>query len=142
MVVSPRKAFYLPQFIENPHTLTDIFTTRHITPKHQKLTVAKTLLSRVNTHITDNTQKHSELQNISSTLRLNGFPTRTTFLTSRQPRSQNTQYIHFISMPYIQCSCAIEFLQLDAIFGSREPKTNRNSAKHNLFSNCRIFAFN
>ena len=38
------------------------------------------------------------------------------------------------------CSCAIEFLQLDAIFGSREPKTNRNSAKHNLSSDCRIFA--
>ena len=40
------------------------------------------------------------------------------------------------------CSCAIEFLQLDAIFGSREPKTNRISGKHNLSSNCRIFAFN
>ena len=61
-----------------------------------------TLLSRVNTHITDNTQKHSKLQNIRSTLRLNGFPTRTTFLTSRQPRSQNTQYNHFTSIPYIQ----------------------------------------
>ena len=76
------------------------YTSHH--PKHQKLTVAKTLLSRVNTHITDNTQKHSELQNIRSTLRLNGFPTRTTFLTSRQPRSQNTQYNHFTSIPYIQ----------------------------------------
>ena len=38
------------------------YTSHH--PKHQKLTVAKTLLSRVNTNITDNTQKHSELQNI------------------------------------------------------------------------------
>ena len=53
-------------------------------PKHQKLTVAKTLFSRVYTH---NTQKHSELQKISSTLRLNGFPTKTTFLAFRQPRS-------------------------------------------------------
>ena len=76
------------------------YTSHH--PKHQKLTVAKTLLSRVDTHITDNTQKHSEPQNIRSTLRLNGFPTRTTFLTSRQPRSQNTQYNHFTSIPYIQ----------------------------------------
>ena len=76
------------------------YTSHH--PKHQKLTVAKTLLSRVNTHITDTTQKHSELQNIRSTLRLNGFPTRTTFLTSRQLRSQNTQYNHFTSIPYIQ----------------------------------------
>ena len=70
--------------------------------RNQKLTVAKTLLSTVNTHITDNTQKHSELQNIRSTLRLNGFPTRATFLTSRQPRSTNTQYNHFTSFPYIQ----------------------------------------
>ena len=66
------------------------------------LTVAKTLLNRINTHITGNTQKRSELQNIRSILRLNGFPTRTTFLTSRQPRSQNTQYNHFTSIPYIQ----------------------------------------
>ena len=65
------------------------YTSRH--PKHQKLTVAKTLLSRVNTHITDNTQKHSELQNIRSTLRLNGFPTRTTFLPdSHALRISNT----------------------------------------------------
>ena len=65
------------------------YTSHH--SEHQKLTVTKTLLSRVNTHMTDNTQKHSELQNIhSSILRRNRFPTRTTFLTSRQPRSQNT----------------------------------------------------
>ena len=77
--------------------------TNHVTsPQTSKLTVAKTLLSRVNTHITDNTQKHSELQNIRSTLRLNGFPTRTTFLTFRQPRSQNRQYNHFTSIPYMQ----------------------------------------
>ena len=71
-------------------------------PKHQKLTVAKTPFSKVKTHITDNTQKHSELQNIHSTLRLNGFPTRTTFLTCGQPLSQNTQYNHFTFIPYIQ----------------------------------------
>ena len=47
--------------------------------KHQKLTVAKALLCRVNTHITDKTQKHSELQNKRSTLRLNEFPTKPTF---------------------------------------------------------------
>ena len=40
------------------------YTSHH--PKYQKLIVAKTLLSRVNTHITDKTQKHSELQNIRS----------------------------------------------------------------------------
>ena len=51
------------------HTNSHLHYTSHH-PKHQKLTVAKTLLSRVNTHIRDNTQKHSELQNIRSTLRL------------------------------------------------------------------------
>ena len=76
------------------------YTSHHL--KHQKLTVAKTLLSRVNTHITDKTQKHSELQNIRNTLRLNGFPTRTTFLTSSRQQSHNTQYNHFTSIPYIQ----------------------------------------
>ena len=76
------------------------YTSHH--PKHQKLTVAKTLFSRVNTHITDKTQKHSELQNIRNTLRLNGFPTRTTFLTSSRQQSHNTQYNHFTSIPYIQ----------------------------------------
>ena len=83
------------------HTNGYVYYTSHH-PKHQKLTVDKTLLSRVNIHITDNTQKHSELQNICSTLQLNGFPTRTTFLTSRQPCSQNTQYNYFTSIPYIQ----------------------------------------
>ena len=33
------------------------------------------------TLITNKTKKHSELRNIRSTLRLNGFPTRTSFLT-------------------------------------------------------------
>ena len=65
-------------------------------------TVAKTLLTRVNAHITDKIQKHSELQNIRNTLRLNKFPTRTTFLTSSRQQSQNTQYNHFASIPYIQ----------------------------------------
>ena len=83
------------------HTNRYLHSTSHH-PKHQKLTVAKTLLSRVNTHITDKTQKHSELQNIRNTLRLNGFPTRTTFLTSSRQQSHNTQYNHFTSIPYIQ----------------------------------------
>ena len=81
------------------HTYRYLYSTSHH-PKHQTLTVAKPLLSRIN--ITDNTQKHSELQNICSTLYLNGFSTRTTFLTSRQPCSQNTQYNHFTSSSYIQ----------------------------------------
>ena len=75
------------------------YTSHH--PKHQKLTVAKTLLSRVNTHITDDTQKRIEPQNIRSSLRPNGFPCRTTFLVTRQPRFQNTQYNYFTSIPYI-----------------------------------------
>ena len=45
---------------------------------------------------------HSELQNIRNTLRLKWFPTRTTFLTSSQQQSHNTQYNHFTSIPYTQ----------------------------------------
>ena len=59
--------FYLPQFTENLHTPTEYTYYMSHHPKHQKLTVAKTLLSRVSTHITDKTQKHSELQNICNT---------------------------------------------------------------------------
>ena len=82
------------------HTNRYVHNTSHH-PKH-KLTVAKTLLNRVNTHIKDKTQKHCELQNTRNTLRLNGFPTRTTFLTAGQQQSHNTQYNHFTSIPYIQ----------------------------------------
>ena len=35
-------------------------------------------------------------------MRLNGFPTRNTFLTSSRQPSQNTQYNHFTSIPNIQ----------------------------------------
>ena len=77
------------------HTNRYLYYTSHH-PKHQKLTVAKTLLSRVNTHIMDKTQKHSELQNIRYTFRLNGFPTRTTFPTFSRQQSQNTQYNHLL----------------------------------------------
>ena len=52
-------------------------------------------------HITDKTQKHSELQNIRSTLQLNGFPTKMTSLISSRTHFQNTQYNHFTSIPYI-----------------------------------------
>ena len=82
-----------------PHTNTYLQYTSHHS-KHQKLTVAKILLSRVNTHITNKTQKHSELQNVRNTMRLNRFPTRTTFLTSSRQQSQNTRYNHFTSIPY------------------------------------------
>ena len=102
MVTPPRTVFLSTTIYRKPtHTNRYLHYTSH-QPKHQKLTVAKTLLSRVNTHITDKTQKHSELQNIRNTLRLNGFPTRTTFLTSSRQQSHNTQYNHFTSIPYIQ----------------------------------------
>ena len=83
------------------HTKRYFYHTSHH-PKHQKLTVAKTLLSRVNTHTADKTQKHSELENLRNTLRLNGFPTRSTFLTSSRQQSHNTQYNHFTSIPLMQ----------------------------------------
>ena len=67
-----------------------------------QLIFQKVLTNGKYAHITDKTQKHSELQNIRNTLRLNGFPTRTTFLTSSRQQSHNTQYNHFTSIPYIQ----------------------------------------
>ena len=103
MVALPRTAFYLLQFADNPRTLTDIITTSHTTPN-----IRSSLLPKLySAELTPTSQithrlKHSELQNICSTLRLNEFATRTTFLTSRQPRSQNTQYNHFTSIPHIQ----------------------------------------
>ena len=57
------------------------YTSHH--PKHQKLTVVKTLFNRVYTHISDNKLKHREQPNIRSTLQLSGFPTTTTFLSPR-----------------------------------------------------------
>ena len=69
------------------------YTSHH--PKHQKLTVTKTLLNRVETHIshTDKNQKSGELRNIRSTLQLNGFPTRATFLSRKNKRSQITDFL-------------------------------------------------
>ena len=80
------------------------YTSHH--PKHQKLTVTKTLLNRVETHIshTDENQKSGELRNIRSTLQLNGFPTRATFLSRKYKRSQthNSLFKQFTSIPYVQ----------------------------------------
>jgi len=73
------------------------FTSHH--PKHQKPTVAKTLLKIVDTHITNENYKHSELQNIRSTLQNNGFQPELPFRTSTKPRSRDTQYKHFTSIP-------------------------------------------
>ena len=102
MVTPPLTSFLSTTIYRKPtHTNRYLhYTSHHL--KHQKLTVAKTLLSRVNTHITNKAHKHSELQNIRNTLWLNGFPTRTTFLTSSRQRSHNTQYNHFTSIWYIK----------------------------------------
>ena len=77
-------------------------------PKHQKLTMTKTLFNRVETHIshTDKNQKNGELRNIRSTLQLNEFPTRATFLSGKNTRSQthNSQFKQFTSISYVQGS--------------------------------------
>ena len=92
------KAFYQSQFIENLFPPSDIFTTHHIIS-----TVVRSLLSKINRNIADKTQQHNELQNIrSGTLWLNNFSTRNTFPTSSRLRFQNSQYMHFTSLPYIQ----------------------------------------
>ena len=68
--------------------------------------MTKTLLNRVKTHIshTDKNQKSVELRNIRSTLQLNGLPTRATFLSRKNTRSQtqNSQFKQFTSIPYVQ----------------------------------------
>ena len=56
---------------------------------------------RVNTHISDNKLKHREQLHIRSTLQLNGFPSRTTFLSPRKTCSQDSPYKHFTSIPYV-----------------------------------------
>ena len=50
--------------LQPTHTNRYLHCTLHYS-KHQKLTVAETLLRRVNTHIARKTQKHSKLQNKS-----------------------------------------------------------------------------
>ena len=102
MVIPPLTAFYLPQFRENPHTLKDIFTACHIISNIRSSMLPKFYQAGKHPHITSKIQKHSELQNICNTLQLNGFSTRTTFLTSCRQKSENTQYNHFTSIPYIQ----------------------------------------
>ena len=50
------------------------------------------------------TKKSGELRNIRSTLQLNGFPTRATFLSRKNKRYQthNSQFKQFTSIPYMQ----------------------------------------
>ena len=64
--------------------------------------MVKTLFNRVNTHISDNKLMHREQLHIRSTLQLNGFPTRTTFLSPRKACSQDCPYKHFTSILYVQ----------------------------------------
>ena len=64
--------------------------------------MVKTLFNRVNTHISDNKLKHREQLHIRSTLQLNWFPTRTTFISPRKACSQDSPYKHFTSTPYVQ----------------------------------------
>ena len=103
---TPQTHHSLQPYTKNPPTWDRYlhYTSHH--PKHQKLTVTKTLLNRVETHIshTDKNQKSGELRNIRSTLQLNGFPTRATFLSRKNKRSQtqNSQFKQFTSIPYVQ----------------------------------------
>ena len=56
----------------------------------------------MNTHVSDNKLKHREQLHTRSTLQLNGFPTRTTFISPRKACSQDSPYKHFTSIPYVQ----------------------------------------
>ena len=92
MVASPFTShrFYLPKF-KRVFTHTDRYLhymSYH--PKHKKIIVAKTLLASFNTRITGKTHKHPT-KHTRTTLRLNRFPIRTTFLTPGYSNLLNDQ---------------------------------------------------
>ena len=78
------------------------FTSHH--PRHHKLSVARSLHSRLNTHITDHTDYCVRSSHVKQTLALNGYP-RKYFCGQRKTtdRSLPTRsFESFTSMPYIQ----------------------------------------
>ena len=102
----PLTVCYITQSTENPYTPTDILTTRHIIPNIRSSLSLKlysaglTLTSQIKRRSTVNYRTYAVQSR--STVVHNGFPTRTTFLTSSRQQPQNTQYNNFTSISYIQ----------------------------------------
>ena len=79
------------------------FDSHH--PKHQKLSVARTLHDRARTHNTYYADKLQEISKIRSVLQLNGFPLRhshPTINTKSKQISNTKTFQYFSSIPYIQ----------------------------------------
>ena len=78
------------------------FTSHH--PRHHKLSIARSLHSRLNTHITDHTNYRVQSSHVKQTLALNGYP-RKYFCGQRKTtdRSLPTRsFESFTLIPYIQ----------------------------------------
>ena len=79
------------------------FDSHH--PRHHKLAVAKSLFNRVDTHISNVTDKHIQCREIKEVLTLNGFPTKFSHYKKAckhtSPDSQHSFSV-FTTLPYIQ----------------------------------------
>nr|CAB3263309.1 uncharacterized protein LOC108950552 [Phallusia mammillata] len=73
------------------------YTSHH--PRHQKLTVAKTLYARATTHIKDTVIHKHECKNIARVLKNNGFPRNLHHMTHNTTTSQNRQFKSFTCLP-------------------------------------------
>ena len=78
---------------------TDIYMSHH--PKYQKFTVAKTLINRANTFVSNKNHLHGELLNIRSTLRHNRFPARATYFSSHHNQTNARQSTQSASTPFV-----------------------------------------
>ena len=79
------------------------FDSHH--PRHHKIAVAKSLFNRVDTHISNVTDKHIQRGEIKEVLTLNGFPTKFSRYKKAckhtSPDSQHS-FSAFTTLPYIQ----------------------------------------
>ena len=76
------------------------FDSHH--PKHHKFAVAKTLLNRIDTHVTNSDDKATLHKQMQRTLTLNGFPRRFSCLALKEkPRRPTNAFKSFTCLPYI-----------------------------------------
>ena len=67
-------------------------------PRHQKLAIAKTLLHRLDTHISDDDEKCKQRSLVSNTLALNGLPRKVTVFRNNVPQTPSPRnYIRGVS---------------------------------------------
>ena len=79
------------------------FDSHH--PRHHKIAVAKSLFNRVDTHISNVTDKHIQRREIKEVLTLNGFPAKfSRYKKACKHTSPDSQYSFsaFTTLPYNQ----------------------------------------